>query len=354
MYVQYALRSGDTKVIAELLDCGVDVDAITNHSNMSNALIYSSRSKDLDTVRFLLQRGASTDHVDSTGLGADTLCWFIGDDFTKYSSMDVFDLLAESSHVGMDDNPYYLCATLCVTAIHATGGQVDALVRLGADVHVDDDIGEAAIHFAVWSGNHSTFSALASYYDEDAFKNDTKLASELLLNTIYGRLHRMDEKSAWEQRSFGHSSEHDKIMIDMFQRGVGPRKRLHVADSVLEYRPPGIHYQEYTANDLAAALGPETEAWYLVTLHHCGLLAHGELQRLRELAEEGHVANGFVCDTEEPDEVDYGVRGNREEDGEVPDLGQEDIYPDTDGVSRRDSISEADEDSHFWDAEEVL
>jgi ankyrin repeat protein len=80
MYAQYAVSSGRIEVIAELLNCGVDVDAITNHTTRSNALLDSSEVKDLDTVRFLLQRGASTDHVNWVGFEAGTLCWLKGDD----------------------------------------------------------------------------------------------------------------------------------------------------------------------------------------------------------------------------------------------------------------------------------
>jgi ankyrin repeat protein len=67
MYVQYAVRSKDTKIISELLDCGIDVNDVTNYSTLDNALTCSSRLKDLDTVRLLLQRGASTTHVNSEG-----------------------------------------------------------------------------------------------------------------------------------------------------------------------------------------------------------------------------------------------------------------------------------------------
>jgi hypothetical protein len=155
--------------------------------------------------------------------------------------------------------------------------------------------------------------------------------------------------------SGGRCLKHDEVLIDTLQRGVGPRTAIQVASSVPGGRLPGIHDQEIEADKLAAALGPETEAWYLSVLRRCGLLVHGDYQRLRELAEAGYVAAGFVyVDEEEPKERDYRVRGDREEDGDVLGLGQEDIYTDIDEVSRRNSISEADDANQFWDAEEVL
>jgi hypothetical protein len=340
-------------VIAELLDCGVDVDAIT-HSDMNNALTTASEMKDLNIVRFLLQRGASVDHVDSHGFGAGTFCWFQGDDKTRYSSTDIFNLLTENSHIDVNDNLQPQFPPLFIAASYATGAQIDALVHLGADVYLkESDTGAAVIH-AAWSGNYSTYSALASYYSGDVFNTNTELASQLLLNVLYGRQSLLNEASVLVAEG-RRSPDYDKIMIDMFQRGVGPRTRLHMADSIFGWRAPGIHEEEFEANKPAAALGPATEAWYLGLLHHCGLPTHGELQRLRELAVAGYVASGFVYDiAEESNAVDYGVPGEREETVDAPNLGKESIYNDIDGISRRSSISEADEANQFWDAEEVL
>jgi hypothetical protein len=346
-------------VIAELLDCGVDVDAITNYSDMSNALTRASEMKYLDIVRFLLQRGASADHVDSFGFGAGTLCWFKGDDETRYSSTDIFNLLTEISHLDVNDNLQCQFPPLFIAASHATGAQIDALVRLGADVHLNESDPRAAVTHAAWSGNYSTYSALASYYSGDVFNTNTELASQLLLNTLYGRQYLLDEAPVLVHVDAGRRSpEYDKIMIDMFQRGVGPRTRLNVADSVMYYRPHDVHNQDYAANELAAAMGPKTEAWYLSILCICGLLAHGEIQRLRELAEAGHVPDEFGYELEGKlsglDELEYGVRGACEDLDRTPDIRQEGTYGDIDGVSRRSSISEAGEANQFWDAEEVF
>jgi hypothetical protein len=214
-------------------------------------------------------------------------------------SKDIFNLLAESSHLEINDNSQYRIPILGLVAINACGAQIDTLVHLGADIHLGEASGAAAIHYAAWFGNYSTYSALSTYYNADYLKDNTHFASQLLLETIYGRVYYVSE-SVEHSRNHDRIPEHEKVMVDILRRGVGPRTKLRVKDSVMQYRPPGIHYQEYAANELAAALGPETEAWYLVILHHCGLLAHGELQKLHGLAEEGHVDNGFVYDIEEP------------------------------------------------------
>jgi hypothetical protein len=339
-------------VIAELLDCGVDVDAIT-HSDMSNALTRASEMKCLDIVRFLLQRGASADHVDSHGFAAGT-CWFTGDDETRYSSTDIFNLLTENSHIDVNDDTQLQFPLLFIAASYACCAQIDALVRLGADVHLRTASGAAVVSHAAWCGNYSTYSALASYYSGDVFNTNTELASQLLLNTLYGRQYLLDGMSVLVGDGC-RSPEYDKIMIDMFHRGVGPRTRLDVADSILYYTPHGVHHEDYAANELAAAMGPETEAWYLSILCICGLLAHGEIQRLCELAEAGHVPDEFGCELESKlDELEYGVRGDCEDLDRTPDIRQEGTYGDIDGVSRRSSTSEADEANQFWDAEEVI
>jgi hypothetical protein len=323
MSVQCAALTGQTEVIAELM--------------------WSSHRKDLDTVRFLLQRGASADHFCNGGYGAGVLCWEAGDDMTTHSSLDVFNLLAEDSYLEMDELLNHPFQMLAFAAVNACGVQIDALARLVSDVHCNEttesDARYVAILTAARHGNHSAYLALVSYYDENVFRDYIEFASKLLFETIIGRLFFLNNPSAFD----GRHSEHDEVITDMFQRGVGPRARLRVSDSNETWRPPGIHDEEFEADKLAAALGPATEAWYLGLLHHCGLLAHEELQRLRELAETGHVAAGFVYEiAEERDEVnDSG-------------LGQKDIYTDIDGVSRRSSVSEADEANQFWDAEEVL
>jgi hypothetical protein len=341
--VQCAVHYGDTKVIAELLDSGVDVDAVTDHSDMSNALMYSSMRKDLDTVRFLFQRGASVDILNVSGCRAIQLCWLGNNDLTRHSSMDVFNVFVESDLFDIHENPYESSVMLCLATWSAFGAEIDVFVRLGVDPHRHGLYKPAAIHFAAWFGNYSAYSALASYYDEQLFKNDVKFASIMLLATMFGRLHRPEKPSSTPYTYLKRPSEHDEIMIDILQRGVGPRTRLQVAYSVFDWRPPGIHDQEIEADKLAAALGPETEAWYLCVLRRCGFLVHGDYQRLRELAEAGHVAAGFVYDIAEgSDEVNDSNAGG------------ENIYTDIDGVSRRSSISEADEANQFWDAEEVL
>jgi hypothetical protein len=363
MYAQYAVRSTNTEVIAELLDCGVDVDATIHYSTMDNALISASKFKHLDAVRFLLSRGASADRSNRFGDGAGTMCWFRDDALTRHSSMDIFNLLVENSHFDVNGDFDNYMSPLTTAAVDTCGVQIDALVRFGADVYLNNDYRAASIHCAAWYGNYSAYYALASYHDKNDFENNIKFVSELLLNTLCGRLSRMDERPEFLYHNLNRSPEYDQIMMDMFQRGVGPRTRLRVSDSVLDltslsFYPPdllGIDDQDFEVDTLAAALGPETEAWYLGLLNRCGLLAHGDHQRLHDLAEAGHVADGFVYEiAEESGEVDRRMRGDHEEDGDVSDLGRKDIYPDTDDISHGSSTSESDEANQFWDAEESL
>lgn len=117
------------------------------------------------------------------------------------------------------------------------------------------------------------------------------------------------------------------------------------------------------ASELAAALGPETEVWYLGMVHHRGFLNVYEenevMQRLHELSLAGFVTAGFVYECEEGPKNPGGDRGGGREDWsedsalaeeEVP----EDSNTDVDGGHERNTESEDDGADQFWDAPESV
>lgn len=334
--------------MAELLDCGVDVDAIINHSSMSTGLIQSSTSKDLDVVRFLLSRGASADPVDFLGLPASANCWTMSDLTTKHSSMDVFNLLVESTFFDLDPS-----RTLFFASMNACGAQINSLVDFGGEVQDDAFI---PIRGATSHGNYSAYLALMSHCDDNVVKDNPQF-SQMLLETICGKVYYLSNTSEQcidPQRVLGY----DEIVIDMMQRGTDTRERQLMLGNA--WIPPSLHGLEMTAHELAKALGPETEAWYLRVLLRCSLFTTREdTQRLRELTRAGYVVDGFVYDCgEEEDEADSNICGNCEESDGIANHGEErgelDIHTDMDNGPAWSASSEAQEDDQFWDAEEVV
>ena len=119
--------------------------------------------------------------------------------------------------------------------------------------------------------------------------------------------------------------------------------------------------KEMTANELVAALGPETEVWYLGMVRSCGFLSVDEekevMQRLRELSAAGYVTAGFVYECEEEPNNPGGDRGGGGEDWSMnsalaEEEGLEDFNADVDGGHESDTASEVDEADQFWDAPE--
>lgn len=330
--------------MAELLDCGVDVDGITHHSLMNTGLIQASRSKDLDTVRFLLQRGASADPVDMAGYEASAHCWIWSDIRTKNSSMEIFNLLVDSTYFDFDPS-----RMLCIASMDACGSQVDSLVQMRGDVQYNH---WHPIRLAAFFGNLSAYLTLVSYCDCSVFSNDLR-SSQMLVIAMCGLFQHL--KCVSEERVVDpeRPREHDKIVIDMIQRGFDTRGRQYVEQ--YSWVLPGVGGMEMTADELAKALGPDIEAWYLSVLLRCGLLTTREdTQRLRELTRVGYAVNGFVYDCgDEEHEANLDFRGDCEEDNESPDHreenGEADIYADTNDDC---AWSESSEDDRFWDAEE--
>lgn len=317
------MESGRVEILAELLDCGVDVDAITDW-DVRTALMKSSQLKDPDMVRFLLQRGASTDPVDYAGYPAGSICWRQSDHISKHSSMEIFKLLTENDYSNIDAHK-----TLTLAAMGACGSQIESLVHLGGNVRHYGDVWPAPMHVAGFNGNHSTYMATSLHYQDIDFKHDTQLCRWLLLMTIAGKachsihLSRGDDPDPEQPREF------DKIMMNMLQRGVDPETWLYVPNIKLRWIPVAMQGRNVRAGEFAAAQGPDIEAWYLRMLRNCALLkAHVDVQRLRELNKTGYGTAGFIFknkhDHLEPKDEDA-----------IDD-------PNTDGVDQ------------FWDAEEGI
>lgn len=335
--------------MAELLDCGVDVDTIVHHGDTTTALQNASEFRDLRLVRLLLQRGASTDHISSDGYTASALCWWEAYDTSQYSCLDVFKLLTESTCFDLDDVESDAITALQAAAISSSGLQIGQLIEIGFDAPCGigsfDPINVAAIF-----GNSSTYFALALHHGERAFRANTRFVSYLLQAIIVGRAFYLITMEPAYRARLGGLRTYDEILMDVLQRGVNPRQWLEVSGWDVD-ELSALLGKTMRANEFAAALGPDVEAWYLSMMRICNLSEEEDFQRLRELSEAGHVTTGFVNESEqESDGTGDNVSsesGGANEDSECADGDRiEDID--------NDSTNGADEADQFWDAQEIV
>jgi hypothetical protein len=321
--VQYAVVFNRVEVAAELIDCGAEVDSLTVQANGWTALQQAAFFKELDIVRFLLQRGASPDLLIPGGDLPNWTCWYLDDRQTEHSSMDIFNLLCESVCPDMLAVNAYGSTSLHIAASNANGGQIDSPVSLGSDIHLQTHNGMFPIHYAIHNGNFWAFSSLVLHYDEDIFEDPDRIGWSLLHWTVGSKAVYLDEIRRDVVIDSTGPREYDEILREVLQRGVSPQAR-HRRESWWLEAARDLQGREVTAHELAVAYGPEVEAWFLGVLRTCRLLvADDDINRLLDLESEGY---GIEC------EDDF-------------DSQSESLICDGD--------SDFEGDDQFWDAEEL-
>lgn len=322
---------------------------------MSTMLYVASQHKQLDLVRFLLQRGASTDYLDSSGFGASAVCWVESDDITKHSSKDVYHVLSEGAFIDLYSDPDHYKHAVSFAALGACGSQIDFLIGIGHKYsHELDPV--SVMGFAAENGNFQSYSALLSHLGGGVFQDSSDIFTHLLGRTILG-------KSLYSVPYLSGTGQYDEILRDLLQR-CGDGRMLPLPSEWHPSLPPSVATsKEMKSNELAATLGPEIEAWYLSMVCSCGFLSAYEenkvVQRLRELRSIGHITTGFVDESEGVSDDSGGDRGGGSEDwSDHYALAEEGILEnsntDGDGSHESNSGSEADEADQFWDAPESV
>jgi len=258
--------------MAELLGCGVEVDATATFDDMSTPLEMACLGKDLDTVRFLLQRGASGDHLNSHGLSASSYCWALGDRETKHTSADIFNLLAEHTCPDLVD-ACWIVKALGLACNSADGSHIDPLVRFGLSKRLNTWNNEEPTNAAAYFGNYSTYVTILSYYDADAAFENIDFVSTLLHMTIVGYANHLSTPLRNTVLAASRLRGYNEIIANILERGVDPRSWVRLASTLPQSRNKDIR-----ADQLAAALGPETEAWYLSMVRKCCSLNEREEQ----------------------------------------------------------------------------
>lgn len=219
-------------MVAELLECGIDVDQITDSLAMATMLYVALEHKHLDLVRFLLQQGAPVDHFDSYGFGPSAVCWAESDQTTKHSSKDVYHVLRESTFTDLYSDRYLYAQATNLAAIGACGSQIDFVMRIGHEnCHRLDPI--AVMGFAAEYGNYTSYSALLPHLGGGVLGNGGDLFKHLLARMILG-------KASHSVHDPARTCAYDDILRDLLQR-CGDGRILPLPS--LWYRKP--HHLSY-------------------------------------------------------------------------------------------------------------
>jgi ankyrin repeat protein len=314
-------------VATYLLDNGADVDeAVTPEQH--TPLHVAAYLGEIDILRMLLDRGASLDRFDEHGADASTDCIAPSSD-RKVASVDLLKVI--SGHISIDTNAFD--SLRGVTLLHwiawyQSASEIDFLISLNFNVEVRDSDGYNALCYAAIMGNPATYFALLSHGSETAHLEDH------LLRVIEGKADSFDRPT--QDITFG-PGLYDPILRDILNRRVDLMTSNCIVDGeVEEIQGPAIPLQQ-----AVAALGPETEAWFLGLLQECGRETEEDQRRLQELRMGGYGQHGTVIG-EVDEESDY---DSGDEDPEC--AGSE-----SDRSSARSEADDAEEDERFWDAEE--
>ncbi|KAM0715707.1 hypothetical protein Q7P37_009207 [Cladosporium fusiforme] len=325
-----AIVSGSVEVVVELLNHGVDVDDGAVGLGQHTALELAATFGKIDTMRLLLRRGASQDHMDNMGFGVHSICW-VATVVVGACSADIFRLLGEHAMLEMRSSFGSALTVLHGAAAFAGAADVLYLIQLGLDVNERDIEGTTPLQYAVESGNPPAYFALLSY-EPGLVANVHESGRSLLHRVVAG-------KHAATGAIHG---DYDPIIRDLLSRGEDPLMR-NMPEHDFEF-PESVRSQSITPQQLAAAYGPDIEGWFMAILRDCGVLnAREDIDRLHELEKQGYASQGHVIGEEQSQSENEAEvkRDDRDEEG-------------LDHNGSAIDVSESEDEDHFWDAEDKL
>ena len=126
------------EVLKCLLENGADINALTNYN--STPLMLASRSCDVNVIKFFLNHGSKNDgralhFACGRALGLDIMLCLIGNG-------------ADVNARGNDN-----CTPLMTASRSGHVDKINVLINHGANLHLQDDNGDTAMHYAVCSGS---------------------------------------------------------------------------------------------------------------------------------------------------------------------------------------------------------
>ena len=159
-------------VLKCLLENGADINALTNYN--STPLMLASRSCDVNVIKFFLNHGSKNDgralhFACERGAGLDIMLCLIGNG-------------ADVNARGIGD-----CTPLMTASRSGLVDKINVLINHGANLHLQDDNGDTAMHYAVCSGSSgsNSLTALIAAGASQLMCNKQGL-TPLLLASCYG------------------------------------------------------------------------------------------------------------------------------------------------------------------------
>ena len=146
--LHYAVKDVPDGLIAcEVLKCllenGADINALTNYN--STPLMLASRSCDVNVIKFFLNHGSKND-----GRALHFAC-------DRAARLDIMlCLIGNGADVNARGNDN--CTPLMTASRSGLNDKINVLINHGANLHLQDDNGDTAMHYAVCSGSSGSNS----------------------------------------------------------------------------------------------------------------------------------------------------------------------------------------------------
>lgn len=141
----YSVLSGSRDVVAVFIDRGVDIEAAASGNDDLNALSLACESGHIDIARLLISKGAK--------LVANAAGYYPQHLAARQGHADMLRLLldAERSSQQVDIiDKYYRWTPLFHAASEGHADCVQLLLACGADIAVQDEFSQTAVHYAAW------------------------------------------------------------------------------------------------------------------------------------------------------------------------------------------------------------
>jgi hypothetical protein len=342
---------GSAAVVTELLDNGTDIDASID-SHHGTALQEATRYRNLDLIRTLLQRGASPDRHDKLGCDVYIACNLLMRESNQgISAKEIYDVLGEYTVPDLEIDAIWCSTVLQLAAERVNGQDIRALIALGAEIDATNSLGRPALYNAVELGNASAYLALlelGARWDMPECRPENLMFVALVRKAReeYEYHFNTPDFEAIVRHLLRHRNIHLGVLITV---PAGLYRRFLYPRSLLGCRA--------TFRQLAAAYGPDIEAWFLrLVQEECGTPDSTEDERrlLASRLEPCAMEACNVCEEWARFEDDVlndsdRVVSDSDDDGDNDDDDEKDDLSTMSG-----DTSEFREREQFWDAEEGL
>ncbi|KAL9121475.1 MAG: hypothetical protein Q9187_001966 [Circinaria calcarea] len=140
-----AVRSGDVDLAKSLVSEGANINQSILYGG--TPLFLACQSATLEMVKMLIKKGGDTKHVDQ---GTNGTIFQAACQNTTDAKSDLLSYLLENEMVDVQQTSSLWGSNLNTACLMTDPSIVDLLIKRGADVNVEDNIGRRPIHFALY------------------------------------------------------------------------------------------------------------------------------------------------------------------------------------------------------------